>query len=187
MIMTITGGPGTAAAPWLCESDCPAETERLGEILAAYLKEGSVVSLEGDLGAGKTVLTRGLARGLGCLGAIASPTFMLLMEHPAASDGQALYHFDAYRLSGADEFTELGLDEYFAGDGVSVVEWGNTIADILPRRTIILRLTRSSDSRPQQRKIAIVWPDPVALLALAADLAGKGTVTCQEMEPEKPC
>ena len=91
-------------------SQSPEQTDEFGRLLAGNLRPGDVVSLDGDLGAGKTALTRGLAAGLGCLVPVSSPTFTLLIEHPADIGGLALYHFDAYRLEGSDDFCEIGLE-----------------------------------------------------------------------------
>ena len=126
---------------WLLDLfDTVGKTVGLGVLLAGQLRPGDVLSLNGSLGAGKTVLTRGIAVGLGCRGMVTSPTFILLIEHPARAGGIALYHFDAYRLSGGGEFCASGLDEYFDGDGICVIEWGSQIAEMLPRRTLFISL-----------------------------------------------
>ncbi|NLO34774.1 MAG: tRNA (adenosine(37)-N6)-threonylcarbamoyltransferase complex ATPase subunit type 1 TsaE [Clostridiaceae bacterium] len=159
MIRILLSGSGGAADPWIALSEQPADTEWFGTLLAEQLKANAVVSLNGDLGAGKTALTRGLAVGLGCRGAVASPTFTLLMEHPAAADGKALYHFDVYRLEGAEAFVESGLDEYFDMDGVCVIEWGERIARFLPLRSLRICLTAPDPGQPSLRRIELVWPD----------------------------
>ena len=151
-------------------TESAAATEKLGFQLAGLLVAGSVMSLEGDLGAGKTWFTRGLAAGLRCRGAVASPTFTIMMEHPAGDAGLPLYHFDVYRLLNSDEFMELGFDEYLDGEGVSVIEWGDMIQDILPTRTIRLKLEWVEHAR-QSRKITVCWPDGNACLAVLARLA----------------
>ncbi|MCK9253058.1 MAG: tRNA (adenosine(37)-N6)-threonylcarbamoyltransferase complex ATPase subunit type 1 TsaE [Clostridiaceae bacterium] len=148
-----------AHEPWVILSERPADTEWFGFLLAGQLPDHAVLSLNGDLGAGKTALTRGLAAGLGCRGAVSSPTFTLLMEHPADPDGKALYHFDVYRLDGPDAFIESGLDEYFDMGGVCVVEWGERIAAVLPSRAIWIRLTVPDPDQPSLRRIELVWPD----------------------------
>lgn len=130
----------------IVEATRPEDTENLGFLLAGLVYPGAVLSLSGDLGAGKTTLTRGFSKGLGCLGAVASPTFTLLMEHPAGANGLALYHFDVYRLDSSDAFYELGFDEYFDRDGVCIIEWGDRINDILPPQTIHLSLTRETSA-----------------------------------------
>ncbi len=96
------------------------ETQRLGEMLGALLVPGDLVLLEGDLGAGKTAFTQGIGRGLGVTGTINSPTFTLLKEYRGRLP---LYHFDLYRIDNPDELFALGFEDYFAGDGVCVVEW----------------------------------------------------------------
>src|SRR5436305_8420225 len=106
-------------------------TEALGRRLGGLLFPGAVVALVGPLGAGKTHLTRAVAEGLGVRNpaAVNSPTFVLIQEYPARLP---IYHFDAYRLSGPREFAELGVDEYFRGDGVCLVEWADKVEPTLP-------------------------------------------------------
>jgi tRNA threonylcarbamoyladenosine biosynthesis protein TsaE len=108
-----------------------AATEAFGRGLGALLFPGAVVALVGQLGAGKTHLTRAVAEGLGVRNpaAVNSPTFVLIQEYPARLP---IYHFDAYRLGGAREFRELGTDEYFHGDGVCLVEWADNVEAALP-------------------------------------------------------
>ncbi len=155
------------------KTSSPAATERLGRLLAGFFTANSVVSLSGDLGAGKTALTRGIASGLGCQGQVASPTFMLLMEHPARPGGLALYHFDVYRLldTGGDQaFIELGLDEYFTAGGVSVLEWGEALSDLLPAASLAISLHRTEEAE-EIRLIELCWPgQPEKLAALAEQI-----------------
>jgi tRNA threonylcarbamoyladenosine biosynthesis protein TsaE len=108
-----------------------AATEAFGRRLGDLLFPGAVIALVGPLGAGKTHLTRAVAEGLGIKNpaAVTSPTFVLIQEYPARLP---VYHFDAYRLSGLREFAELGVDEYFQGDGVCLVEWGDKVESTLP-------------------------------------------------------
>lgn len=118
------------------------ETIALGERMAAYLRPGDVVVLNGDLGAGKTTFTKGIAKGLGIKEIIKSPTFTIIHEY---QDGRIpLYHMDAYRLEngGAED---LGLDEYFDGDGVSVVEWAQFAEDELPDEFLVITFKRTDD------------------------------------------
>jgi tRNA threonylcarbamoyladenosine biosynthesis protein TsaE len=106
-------------------------TEAFGRRLGGLLFPGAVVALVGRLGAGKTHLTRAVAEGLGVNNpaAVTSPTFVLIQEYPARLP---VYHFDAYRLSGPREFAELGVDEYFSGDGVCLIEWADKVEATLP-------------------------------------------------------
>ncbi|MDR1064828.1 MAG: tRNA (adenosine(37)-N6)-threonylcarbamoyltransferase complex ATPase subunit type 1 TsaE [Oscillospiraceae bacterium] len=106
-----------------------ADTERAGRELAARLYPGAVVALRGGLGAGKTVFTRGLARGLGVTARIVSPTFNIVNEY----DGRLpLFHFDMYRISGAEELFGIGFEEYLDRGGVVCVEWSELVAEVLP-------------------------------------------------------
>lgn len=105
------------------------ETARLGERLAALLEPGDVLLLRGELGAGKSVLARGVARGLGVEGAMPSPTFTLVCEHRGRVP---VHHFDLYRVSGEDEFYAAGLPDLLGGDAVSLVEWPENGGDALP-------------------------------------------------------
>jgi tRNA threonylcarbamoyladenosine biosynthesis protein TsaE len=134
------------------------QTMAFGRWLASHLIADDIVCLDGDLGAGKTVLTRGLAEGLGSQGPVSSPTFTLMIEHPAKPGGLALFHFDAYRLSDSGSFCEIGLDEYFTQKGVSVIEWGEVIADILPPQTLYILLLQQDLNQSDSRRIEITWP-----------------------------
>ena len=116
----------------------PAETRALGEAVARQLLPGDVLILEGDLGAGKSEFTRGIARGLGIGGPVASPSFTILNVY---DEGRIpLYHFDWYRLSGADELYDMGLDEYLGGDGVAVVEWPSRCPEAVPEDHLLIRI-----------------------------------------------
>lgn len=115
-----------------------AETVRLGEILGRALRAGDVVALVGDLGAGKTTLTQGIARGHGVREPVTSPTFALIHEYPG---DPPIFHVDPYRLERAEETYDLGLDEYFGRDGIAVVEWADRIAPLLPIDRLTLELT----------------------------------------------
>jgi tRNA threonylcarbamoyladenosine biosynthesis protein TsaE len=108
-----------------------AATEAFGRKLGERLFAGAVIALIGPLGAGKTHLARAIAEGLGVANpaAVNSPTFVLIQEYPARLP---IYHFDAYRLGGPREFAELGVSEYFQGDGVCLVEWADKVEATLP-------------------------------------------------------
>ena len=109
------------------------ETRRFGLDLAHELKAGDVVALMGDLGTGKTALTRYIAEGLGITARVNSPTFTIVKEY---REGRlSLFHFDVYRVSDPDELFNIGADEYFYGDGVCVVEWADLIEELLPEDT----------------------------------------------------
>lgn len=114
------------------------ETHALGVAIGQQLAVGDVVVLRGPLGAGKTTLAQGLARGLGVREPVISPTFTLLREY--TSGRLPLYHVDAYRLAGPNEAYTFGLDEYIYGDGVTVIEWGERVAALLPDERLEVEL-----------------------------------------------
>lgn len=126
------------------ELPTPADTERLGRELGARLRAGDLVVLSGPLGAGKTVLARGIGAGLGVHGPVTSPTFVIAREHPAGPRGVPLVHVDAYRLDGLDELDDLDLDTDLPGAAV-VVEWGEGLAERLAEEHLLLRLDRRED------------------------------------------
>lgn len=117
------------------------ETLLLAQNLAKLLKPGDVITLNGDLGSGKTTFTKGLAVGLGIEQMITSPTFTIIKEY----DGELpLYHMDAYRLEHSEE--DIGFTEYFYGDGISVVEWSQFIEDFLPEERLNIVIEYVSDN-----------------------------------------
>ncbi len=132
------------------ETHSEQETMMLAARLAPMLSAGDTVLLEGDLGAGKSVLARGIARGMGIEGPMPSPTFTLMI--PYEGTGGKLYHFDLYRLADPDEYYAAGLDEFVGGDGVAVVEWPQ-MAGLEPRPCLRLCLERCGGD--QQRRIEI--------------------------------
>ena len=107
----------------------PEQTELLGKKLAAFLRPGDVIAYYGDLGAGKTAFTRGLAAGLGIREAVTSPTYTIVNEY--LSGRMPLFHFDMYRLSSSDELFDIGWEDYLARGGVCAVEWSENVADAL--------------------------------------------------------
>ena len=118
------------------------DTEAAGAALAARLKPGDVVALTGELGAGKTCFTQGLARGLGVRGHVMSPTFVLIHEYRGRLP---VHHVDAYRTESLTELLDLGLEELFASDGVTVVEWADKLTPLLPAHTIHVHIEGVGD------------------------------------------
>ena len=112
------------------------DTRVFGHQLAETLKADSVVALIGDLGTGKTTLTKYIAEGLGVKETITSPTFTIVSEYH--SGRLPLYHFDVYRIEDADDLFEIGAEEYFYAGGVSIVEWADQVAEILPDDTLCI-------------------------------------------------
>ncbi len=123
------------------------ETRALGEALGRVLGAGAVVCLVGELGAGKTVLAQGIARGLGVREQVTSPSFVLIREYRGRLP---VYHMDLYRLACPAELEELGPDEYFYGDGVTLVEWADAVRDRLPEDHLRVELARpAAEAGPQ--------------------------------------
>ncbi len=123
------------------------ETMEFAVRLSEQLQPKDVIALEGDLGAGKTTFTKGLAKGLGITRAVSSPTFMIVKEYKGRLP---LYHMDVYRLE--DTFEDLGFDEYFEGDGVTVIEWAHLIKPQLPDELLYIHLYHHGD---QERKMVL--------------------------------
>ena len=114
------------------------DTRALGLRIAEAAEPGDVVALIGDLGTGKTALTKYIAEGLGIRGDINSPTFTIVKEY---KDGRLpLYHFDVYRLSSGEELLDIGAEEMLDGDGVCVIEWADIVADVLPDDALAVQL-----------------------------------------------
>ena len=110
-------------------TNSPEETEKVGQALGKILTPGTVLAYTGDLGAGKTAFTRGLARGLGATEAVTSPTYTIVNEY--LSGRMPLFHFDMYRLSSADDLWDIGWEDYLERGGVCAVEWSENVADAL--------------------------------------------------------
>jgi tRNA threonylcarbamoyladenosine biosynthesis protein TsaE len=118
-------------------STSTAETLEIGRQLVQQLTPGAVVALQGPLGAGKTTLVKGLARGLGIAEDVTSPTFTLISEYESSPP---LHHVDLYRINRESELGELGLDELFYGNGITVIEWPEKAGSLLPADTINIRI-----------------------------------------------
>lgn len=125
------------------------DTINLGKKIGEKLKKGDVVALDGSLAAGKTYLTKGIAKGLGIQEDITSPTFTLISEYSGRFN---LYHIDVYRLEGVEDFLDLGTEEMLYGDGVCVIEWSKKVKQVLPKNTIYIDIMVNDDN---SRKIII--------------------------------
>ena len=130
--------------------DSEAQTLELGQVIGKNLVPGMVICLKGDLGAGKTTLTRGIVKGFGIDGHATSPTFTIINEY----DGKyKLYHIDTYRIENSDEMVDLGVEDYLpARDGVTVVEWPELIEDLLPKDRLVLTIVPAG---VHERKIIV--------------------------------
>lgn len=118
------------------------ETEKFGCEIGLTAKAGDIYCLSGDLGVGKTVFTRGFARGMGIEDDITSPTFTLINEYFGRLP---MYHFDVYRVGDSEEMEYIGCDEYFFGDGVCLIEWAELIEDIIPENAVWIKIEKSLD------------------------------------------
>ena len=122
-----------------------ADTQRIGREFAAGLARGSVIALVGQLGAGKTQFVKGLVAGIGADAEVTSPTFTLLHEYTGGR--LPVYHFDFFRIEDRQAAERLGLDEYFFGDGVSVVEWADKFRDVIPADAIWISFETKSENQ----------------------------------------
>jgi tRNA threonylcarbamoyladenosine biosynthesis protein TsaE len=134
-------------------SHCIKDTQKIAEEIASTLKCGDVVSLSGELGAGKTAFVRGIADFFGFSGDVTSPTFTLVNEY----DGEemTLYHFDAYRLENANTDQLDWIDDYLFGEGVCLIEWAEFINPILPDNTIFVEITKNPQMGDDYREILV--------------------------------
>lgn len=139
------------------------QTIKLAERLANLLKPGDVLTLEGDLGAGKTTFTKGLASGLGITETVNSPTFTMIKEYQGELP---LFHMDMYRMEFSDD--DLGLAEYFHGDGICVVEWADFVKDDLPKERLNIRITYAGD----QERLLYFEPHGVHFHWVVTELIG---------------
>ena len=138
----------------------PAETEAVGAALGRILTPGTVLAYRGDLGAGKTAFTRGLARGLGVTEMVTSPTYTIVNEYLGGR--LPLFHFDMYRLGSSDDLFDSGWEDYLLRGGVCAVEWSENVADAL-EDAIVVRIEKRSD---EEREITIEGRLPCADLSL---------------------
>lgn len=134
------------------ETYSPMETEALGEKLGKEAKSGQVYCLSGDLGAGKTVFTKGFAKGLAISEYITSPTFTLINEYQGRLP---LYHFDVYRISYLEEMEDTGCEDYFYGEGVCLVEWAELVQELIPEDAVWISVERDYSREDDYRLITI--------------------------------
>lgn len=132
------------------------QTEKLGIQLGKMAKAGDIICLIGDLGTGKTHLTKGIAKGLGINDYITSPTFNIVNEY--SGSGLKLYHFDVYRVNDPEEIAAIGFDEYIFGDGLTVIEWANYIEELIPENNITITLEKLPALGVDFRKVTITYP-----------------------------
>ena len=141
-------------------TNSPEETEALGAALGRALRPGTVVAYRGDLGAGKTAFTRGLAKGLGCREPVTSPTYTIVNEY--LSGRMPLFHFDMYRLRSADDLFDIGWEDYLDRGGVCAVEWSENVAEAMEGAVTVAIEKTGEDSR----RITIEGGEALAALSL---------------------
>lgn len=158
------------------EARSPEETRRLATALSPVLRPGDVVSLSGDLGAGKTTFVQGLAAGIGVIEQVTSPTFILMKEYHGGR--YPLMHLDVYRLERAQEVIDLGYDEYLDPSYIVVVEWGNVIEPMLPEEHLLVEITHTENE--SVRTISLIprgsrWEERMATVGvLSSELFSAG-------------
>ena len=138
----------------------PAGTEAVGAALARVLRPGAVIAYRGDLGAGKTAFTRGLARGLGCTEQVTSPTYTIVNEY--LSGRLPLFHFDMYRLGSAEELWDIGWEDYLERGGICAVEWSENVSEAL-EEPILVTIEKLGD---EDRRITLEGGECLADLSL---------------------
>ena len=141
-------------------TNSPIETEAVGQALGKVLQPGSILAYEGDLGAGKTAFTRGLARGLGAKEQVTSPTYTIVNEY--LSGRMPLFHFDMYRLASSDDLWDIGWEDYLERGGVCAVEWSENVDDAM-ENAIYVTIYKTGE---ESRRIVIEGGETIADLSL---------------------
>ena len=144
----------------IIETKSPAQTEGVGQRLAQFLRPGTVIAYRGDLGAGKTAFTRGLARGLGCRELVTSPTYTIVNEYLGGR--LPLFHFDMYRLRSSDDLWDIGWEDYLDRGGVCAVEWSENVADAM-EGAIFITIEKTGE---ESRRITIEGGEDLADFSL---------------------
>ncbi len=134
-------------------SNSPEETENIAFQLAGLLKENDIITLDGDLGAGKTAFVRGLAKGLGIEDAVSSPTFTIVNEYRKGN--VPLFHFDVYRIESSDEMYDIGWEDYISQGAIVIVEWATLIEDIFDENVIKIYISKNLDLGEDYREISV--------------------------------
>lgn len=137
----------------IIESFSPEDTFRVGEQLAKDARPGDIYTLDGDLGVGKTIFTKGMAKGLGIEEPVTSPTFTILQEYE--SGRLPLYHFDVYRIGDPEEMDEIGYEDYFYGQGICLIEWADLIEELIPKEAVRICIEKDLEKGLDYRRIRI--------------------------------
>lgn len=141
-------------ALFTCRADTAERMREIGSAIGSRARQGDLIVLSGDLGAGKTTITQGIARGMGILDAVTSPTFVIARSHPHPAGGPDLVHVDAYRLSSVNDILDLDL-ESDTDYSVTVVEWGEEVPDDLTASRLVVRIQRSDDESDESRVVIL--------------------------------
>lgn len=141
------------------ETAAPAETFELGKKLGSLAQPGTIICLNGDLGTGKTVFTQGFAEGLGITEPVSSPTFTIVQVY---EEGRLpLYHFDVYRIGDPEEMDEIGYEDYFYGEGVSLIEWSELIEELIPQDAVSILIEKDLSRGFDFRRITLILEDKI--------------------------
>jgi tRNA threonylcarbamoyladenosine biosynthesis protein TsaE len=132
------------------------KTEKIGNQIGKLVNKGDIICLMGNLGTGKTHLTKGIAKGLDIQDHITSPTFNIVNEYEGRIK---LFHFDVYRVNDPDEIAAIGFDEYIFGDGVSIIEWANYIEELIPEESLKITIEKIPELNENARKIKMEYTD----------------------------
>jgi len=135
------------------ETNSPEETLTLGEEFGKKAEKGLIIALTGDLGVGKTLFSKGFAKGLGITEPVSSPTFTIVKVYEGGR--LPFYHFDVYRISDPDEMDEIGFDEFIFGDGASLIEWADLIDEIIPEEAVRIRIEKDPEKGFDYRRITV--------------------------------
>ena len=135
------------------ETNSPEETLALGEEFGKKAEKGLIIALTGDLGVGKTLFSKGFAKGLGITEPVSSPTFTIVKVYEGGR--LPFYHFDVYRISDPDEMDEIGFDEFIFGDGASLIEWADLIDEIIPEEAVRITIEKDPEKGFDYRKITV--------------------------------
>ena len=135
------------------ETNSPEETLTLGEEFGKKAEKGLIIALTGDLGGGKTLFSKGFAKGLGITEPVSSPTFTIVKVYEGGR--LPFYHFDVYRISDPDEMDEIGFDEFIFGDGASLIEWADLIDEIIPEEAVRITIEKDPEKGFDYRKITV--------------------------------
>ncbi|MGI5932294.1 MAG: tRNA (adenosine(37)-N6)-threonylcarbamoyltransferase complex ATPase subunit type 1 TsaE [Eubacterium sp.] len=162
----------TGKDPQVIETFGPEETFALGEKIGKEAWPGMVITLNGDLGTGKTVFTQGLAKGLGITEPVNSPTFTIVQVYE--SGRLPFYHFDVYRIGDVEEMEEIGYEDYFYGNGVTIIEWAELIRELLPEQYLAVTIEKDLEQGFDFRRITMeTCGNPKTGFPSSAELGGK--------------